>query len=131
MKKFQLRKLVRDKIPSHMLASGQFIEELRELDDEEFIKELQRKVVEEALELGSAENMEAIKEELADVLEVLNYLQKALELNDDDIAKFQQKKASKNGAFDKRLYIDSVSVEEGSDWDQYYSQKPEVFPEVA
>lgn len=130
MKRFQLKKLVRDKIPDHMQAQGQIIEDLMELDDPEFILELQEKVLEESKELSAAKEIEDIKEEIADLREVLDYLQKALEMTEDEVKAYQQRKVAKNGGFDKRWYVESVRVEEGTQWCKYYMKDREKFPEI-
>lgn len=130
MKTFLFQKLVRDKIPEHMKTDGQVIDGLMELDDPEFILELQKKVLEEAKELASVKEVEDIKEELADLREVLDYLQKALEMSENDLKARQQRKIAKNGAFDKRWYIHSVSAEEGTQWYNYYRKNNDKYPEV-
>ncbi len=130
MKQFQFAKLVRDRIPERLESDGQIIEGRKTLDDQEFIRELRKKVIEEAMELAAATTAEEMKEELADVQEVLDRLREALGMTDEEIAAYQQKKVAKNGAFDDRVYIECVSVEEGSKWGEYYAARPEKYPEV-
>jgi predicted house-cleaning noncanonical NTP pyrophosphatase (MazG superfamily) len=130
MKRFQFAKLVRDRIPEHLGSDGQVIEGKKILDDEAFIQELRKKVIEEATELAAAPTAEEMKEELADVQEVLECLQRALGMTNEEMVAYQQKKIAKNGAFEDRVYIEAVSVEEGSKWGQYYTERPEKYPEA-
>lgn len=130
MKRFQFAKLVRDRIPEHLESDGQVIEGKKILDDEGFIQELRKKVIEEATELAAARTAEEMKEELADVQEVVDYLQRALRMTHEEMASYQQKKIAKNGAFEDRVYIEAVGVEEGSRWGKYYAERPQKYPEV-
>ena len=63
-------KLVRDKIPDIIKSNGEN-SITRVLEDEEYRKELYKKLLEETDEVIKSQNMEETLEELADVLEVL------------------------------------------------------------
>lgn len=130
MKYFRFSKLVRDAIPEQMRSGGQDVRGLRTLSDEEYIHELQRKVVEEAAELGHAQNVDELKEELADAQEVLDCLKMALGMTTEEVSAYQQKKVAKNGGFASRLYIESVGAAEDNQWYDYYVANPDKYPEV-
>lgn len=69
MKKVFHKKLIRDKIPEKIEAVGDQYE-VRVMDEEEFEKELVKKLVEEARELQEAKR-EDLPDEMADILELL------------------------------------------------------------
>lgn len=130
MRTFKFDKLVRDKIVDHLLANSQVPQGVKTLAKEEFITELVKKVLEEANELVNAKDRNELIEEIADVQELLNCLQKVLGLSDADVQELQRKKVIKNGAFEKQLYIDLVGVNEDDSWMEYYLSQPEKYPEI-
>ena len=97
------KKLVRDKIPEIIKNNGEepifWI-----LEDEEYLKELNIKLIEEANEFIEAGNVE----ELADIMEVLEALAQVHNINFDDVRKEQKVKREKRGAFENKLYLDGV-----------------------
>lgn len=81
-------KLVRDKIPELIKRDGKpAVTHIA--DASEYIQSLLEKLVEEATELQEAGNPEHQKEEMADVREVLEALQVALEFPEEEIRKIQ------------------------------------------
>jgi predicted house-cleaning noncanonical NTP pyrophosphatase (MazG superfamily) len=130
MKRFKVAKLVRDKIVDNMKASNQLPKGIKKLDDDEYLKELVIKVVEEAQEMQNFENLQELKEELADVQEVLDYIIKELNLSSKEIKDIQKKKIEKNGGFEKRIYLEEVDMEESNDWFDYYDSHPKKYPKI-
>ena len=63
-------KLVRDKIPKVIKKEGK-TSKTRILNEDEYNKELFKKLIEEAVELSQARNDQEIIEELADIYEVI------------------------------------------------------------
>lgn len=104
-------KLVRDRIPEIIKASGQEAV-TRELDHDEFIAELRNKLLEETNELILAEGRDIIGE-FADVLEVVNAYRDALNIAQHDIDEVRSIKASDRGTFTKRIYL--VETHDSSD----------------
>lgn len=96
-------KLVRDNIPDIISKNGETAH-ISVLDDEEYLKELKTKLVEETNEF--LENEELC--ELADILEVVAYLAKAKGSNFNEILKLKEQKAQKNGAFEKKIFLKYV-----------------------
>lgn len=97
------RKLIRDKIPEFIKTNdGEF--ETRVMNEKEFEKELKRKLIEEAKEVVEAPK-EKLRDELADVLELVKSIASYYKI---DFSKIQKKQASKRrerGAFKKRLFL--------------------------
>ena len=97
------KKLVRDKIPEICRQDGETPKYFK-LNDFEFKKELNKKLVEEAKELAKAPKKE-IKNEIADVYEVLLALAKTFGLKWPVIEKYRQAKKRKRGGFDKKYFL--------------------------
>jgi predicted house-cleaning noncanonical NTP pyrophosphatase (MazG superfamily) len=124
---FLLNKVVRDGIPSYMKERKQ-TPKYRFLDDEQVKSELKAKMLEEVSEFDP-ESAAPLKE-LADILEVLEWAAKELGGSFDEIRQLQLVRRKQMGGFDKRTYIDTVSVMDGDEWGDYYAAEPERFPEV-
>lgn len=99
-------KLVRDKIPEIIRNNG---EEpiVRILNDEEYKKKLETKLLEEYNEVIEASGKDRI-EELADMLEIIKALAKLEDSNLDEVIKVSNEKVKKRGAFDKKIYLEKV-----------------------
>jgi predicted house-cleaning noncanonical NTP pyrophosphatase (MazG superfamily) len=128
MKYFQVSKLVRDKIVDNMIKNNQETFGVRKLDDEEYFEELKKKLQEELEEFLNAEGEEKLRDELVDVLEVIDYLKKALKIKDKDIDEKKAEKEQKNGGFKERIYLESVGMEENNPWFDYYIKNPDKYP---
>jgi len=128
MSKYLLNKLVRDNIPADQLQSGQN-PVYRRLDPKQHAAALVEKLIEEAKEIPVHDKAEAIKE-IADVRQVLEDLETILGLKSEDITKAQAKKLARNGGFKEGYYVESVSPDDGSDWDKYYGSEPDRFIKV-
>ena len=87
----------------------------RVLDDIEYKKELLNKLKEECNEVidafnnGTSANMVM---ELADVLEVINYLAKSINVNMQEVDDVAMMKKFKNGGFDKKYYLEKTKKRE-------------------
>ena len=99
-------KLVRDRIPE-IIKNDHKTCTTRILNDDEYIACLKSKLLEECHEVIEAEG-EDIKKEIADVLEVLEALEKTLHIDQQEIMSIKEKKAHNNGAFDKKIYLEYV-----------------------
>jgi len=99
-------KLVRDRIPEIIKTNG---EEpiIRILDDEEYKKQLELKLLEECNEVTESLSKDRI-EELADLLEVAIALAKIENATLEDIVNAANEKKEKRGAFDKRIFLETV-----------------------
>lgn len=76
------KKLVRDEIPKIISDNGEYFY-TRKLKQDEFIYELKRKLLEEVLEVDKCTSNKELKEELADVIEVMMALCNATNISID------------------------------------------------
>ena len=103
-------KLVRDKIPNIIKEKGE-IPVVRILDEDEYKKELEKKLYEEYKEVIESTNDERV-EELADMLEVIRALANLENKNLNDIIKVADKKLEKRGAFEEKIFLEKVIEKE-------------------
>lgn len=97
-------KLVRDKIPEVIMVNEGKRANTRILDDDEYLKELNIKLKEEVNEyLESGE-----VEELCDIEEVLRALVAVKGVTYQEFDKLRLSKVEKRGAFDKKIFLESV-----------------------
>lgn len=96
-------KLVRGKLKESILndyPNSQFIK----LDHETLKYELKKKLVEEATELLKANRVEEEREELGDVLEIIDTFFRLEYFNKEKVTELKQQKLEKNGGFKDGLY---------------------------
>lgn len=101
-------KLVRDNIPKIIEDDGKTCK-VSVLEYDDYIQEIRRKIVEEARELNEASTKVEMIEELADLYELLDYLLIEYKIDILKVKKRRIQKNMKNGGFDKRLFLHSVS----------------------
>lgn len=93
-------KLVRDKIPDMIRAQGE-MPNVRILDREEYLQNLEAKLDEEVAEYRRDKNAE----ELADILEVVYALAEAIGCSKEELAEIYRRKHDARGGFDKRIFL--------------------------
>lgn len=103
MKIIKYNKLIRDNIPKIIEESGKECT-VSVLDDEEYVLKLKEKLVEEAKEVLLADNKEIINE-LADVLEVFETIEKTYRIKHESVLNVMKAKNEKNGGFNKKLLL--------------------------
>lgn len=103
-------KLIRDNIPSIISREGKSCI-VEQLDTESFHVELRKKLIEEAYEVQNAMSKTQLVGELADVLEIVETLMKEYEISVLELEEKKLDKKLKNGGFEKRLFLVSVSEE--------------------
>ncbi len=121
MKTFRLNKLVKDKILDLMQEQGQKVT-YRILEDEEFEQRIKEKIVEEAKEYlvsGDAK-------ELDDLLEIILAAKQVANPTAEISAKGEIVKSS----FKKRIFVETVTMENDSTWARYYQGDPVRFQEL-
>lgn len=101
------RKLVRDRIPEIIKENGG-VPQTRILTKKEFKEELLKKLVEEAKEAYKSKEKDGLISELADIQEVLLSVYEIYSINYNDVTKTARKKRKERGAFNKRVYLESV-----------------------
>lgn len=94
-------KLVRDNIPEIMISKG-CKPVTRVLNDEEYLNELNKKLLEEVNEYLVDNNIE----ELADIKEVFNSILKAKGISTDELESVRLDKAEKRGSFNEKIFLE-------------------------
>ncbi|MGH3259100.1 MAG: nucleoside triphosphate pyrophosphohydrolase [Streptosporangiaceae bacterium] len=99
-------KLVRDQVPEIIAADGgQPVTRL--LDDASYQAALRAKLLEEAGEAQAAPDGKLLPE-LADVLEVIQALARAHDINWGEVVSEAGRKRAERGGFDKRIFLQYV-----------------------
>ncbi len=127
--RFKVDKLIRDKLPQIMRASGIQVFE-RVMEKDEYLKRLKDKLLEEAKEVIASGSEKEMREELADLLEVMLALAKAYGMELADIQQAAEQKRADKGGFDNRIYNAFVEIEAGNPSLGYYRARPDQYPEV-
>lgn len=127
--RFKVDKLIRDKLPDIMRKDGIFAF-ARVMETDEYVKRLKDKLLEEAKEVVEARNRSAIKEELADLLEVIHALSLAQGLSYQECEDARLKKKDKKGGFERCIYNAYVEMDSDNKSIGYYQARPDEYPEV-
>ena len=96
-------KLVRDRIPEIIEKNGGK-PIIRKLDDEEYFRELNRKIKEELNEYLESGEIE----ELADLEEVLRAILDYKNCSYEEFEKIRNEKVKKRGAFKNKIFLEST-----------------------
>lgn len=97
------RKLVRDRIPEIIAGDGKKAN-TRTLGNKGYLKELIKKLGEEAKELEANPSIE----ELADIKELVIAIRQALNIHAGELEELRRKKAKSNGRFKNKIFLESV-----------------------
>ena len=101
-------KLVRDKIPEIIERSGKTAH-IQILGDDEYVTALEKKLDEECAEFHKDKNVE----ELADIMEVVYALTKAIGSSPDELERVRKEKAEERGGFGKKIFLEYVEENNG------------------
>ncbi len=96
-------KLVRDKITDIIEADGR-IAKYRILDENEYRRELNKKLQEEVKEYLEDNNVE----ELADIVKVIYGILNSTDVSIKEFEKIRINKQEKRGAFEKKIYLEET-----------------------
>ncbi len=135
IRRFKIGNLVRDKMPERIKKLGGYVN-VQTLNPQDYLHYLKLKLQEETDEILAATTPKDVKEEIADVLEVLHALAKKYGLLWEHIEKKRLHKLGERGGFNKALYAEFVEAEESEDSDtphpviEYCLSSPEKYPEV-
>ena len=99
-------KLVRDKIPE-IIKNNNEEPIIKMLSKEEYVKELEKKLLEEYNEVLEAKGNDRL-EELADVLEIISELAKTENSSLEKIIEISNKKRIKRGGFENKIFLEKV-----------------------
>lgn len=97
-----MSKLVRDLIPDVVPADKQHLYKFSIVNEEQYAVLLKNKLLEEVNEYLEAEN----KEELADILEVMDALMKLMNFDKEEVFAIQKQKREERGGFEKRILME-------------------------
>jgi predicted house-cleaning noncanonical NTP pyrophosphatase (MazG superfamily) len=120
-----MQKLVRDKILEKIENSGGK-PRYRRLKNQELIDKLISKLYEEVLELKETDRnqVEELKNEIADVEEIVSYLIKTLKITRIELKQKQKEKVEEVGGFKKKIFVETVSFNDANTkWIEYYRKK--------
>ncbi len=107
---YKYNKLVRDKIPKSIEALGKKCN-YYVLEEKEYKKELDKKLLEEANEFIADHSIE----EIADLMEVVEAIKKSYNLKNEEIEKIRLEKKSKKGGFEEKIYLMEVEEESNNE----------------
>ena len=103
--KYYYNKLVRDKIVQNINAKGSKAN-FKILNEEDYKKELDKKLLEEANEVIDVHSAEKI----GDLLEVIIAIMKQYNISENEVKMQMEQKIKDKGAFKDKIYL--ISVEE-------------------
>lgn len=129
MRKFKFQKLVRDKIVPLIKSNGS-TPRYRKLNNKEFQEELIAKLKEEVEEIPRNPDKKTMAEEIADLKQVISYLERSLDIPQETLDKIEKEKNEHNGAFDQQLYIEYVECDEKDPWMDYFLKNPDKYPQM-
>lgn len=105
--RYVYNKLVRDKIPEKINSDENKSCKYRILSDEEYIAELNKKVIEEAQEFIQENSIE----ELGDLMEVISTIMKVKKIDIEQVKTAMSKKSEKRGKFENKIFLEYVDEE--------------------
>lgn len=105
---YQYNKLVRDKIPSQINAIEGRKATWRTLKDDEYVAELDKKLLEESHEFIEAHSVE----ELGDLMEVIEAIMEFHKIQKNEVMEKQELKRNKKGGFRDKVYLEYVEENE-------------------
>jgi predicted house-cleaning noncanonical NTP pyrophosphatase (MazG superfamily)/chloramphenicol 3-O-phosphotransferase len=103
--RFKVDKLIRDKIPDIIRASAGIDLSTRIMEQDEYLQRLKDKLLEESKEVIASGSEKEMREELADVLEVMLSLAKAYGMEFADIQQAAEQKRADKGGFDNKILL--------------------------
>lgn len=133
-RRFKMETLVRDKMPNRLEKMDVFVERYS-LTPKDLVHHLRLKLQEEVEEVISATTAKDIKEEIADVMEVLYAIAKYHGLQIEHLEKKRLQKQAERGGFSKGIFVKFVEVEDTGDAEphpviEYCLSQPEKYPEI-
>lgn len=116
MEKIYYNKLCRDKIPDIITGKG-FECDVREVDHDEFKREIVRKIQEEASGVSNHRGKESLIKELADLVITIDAVKKEFAISEEDLAQAVERSIDEKGGYMDMLYITWSSDTEYSSHD--------------
>lgn len=126
---FKFDKLIRDKI-LEMMHSTDCIVHNKKLEGAELIAALKNKLLEEAHEVAASKSVEELKEELADLMEVVSAILPAHKLDPTEIEKIRKAKNLQKGGFMQEIYVSSIKIDESNPEINRYLTQSTKYPNI-
>lgn len=126
---FKVDKLIRDHA-AHVLGEKGVHVFTRTMGTAEYQVRLSNKLLEETKEIINAKTKEERIEECADLLEVLYAFSQAHGFSMEQIEAKRRSKRAEKGGFEQQIYSDHVEVAPENPETNYYSARPEDYPEI-
>ena len=101
-------KLIRDNIPKIIQDAGKKCS-TRILDQEEYLVELRKKLIEESSELVASKTIQEVIEEMADIYELLETILIEEKIDLLEIKKRRIQKNMEKGSFEEKVFLKNVS----------------------
>lgn len=128
IRSFRMNKLIRDQLPTLMLAKG-IVMHNKILDKEDYIQKLKDKLLEECQEVNESHTPQDLLDELADALEVIYALSNALEFSIEQLEEKRIEKRKQKGGFEGRVFNSHVDIDEDNPAITYLSQTKK-YPQI-
>lgn len=116
MEKIYYNKLCRDKVPDIIHDKG-FECDVREVDHDEYKREIVRKVLEEATGVSNHSGRERLVKELADLVITIDAVKKEFSITEEDLSTAVEKSIEEKGGYEAMLYLTWSSDTEYSSHD--------------
>lgn len=125
---FRYDKLVRDNVVPDLLKDNIQVV-YRKPQAAELLFLLKAKLQEEAKEVLEAVTLEELKEELADVLDVVEGLVRACDISDVELLALRKKKREARGAFLNPVFVETITISEDHRVARYCLERPDRYPQ--
>lgn len=127
--KFKVDKLIRDKMPNILRDMGVSVS-MHVMEHGEYIQALKKKLLEEANEVLESKTENELREELADIIEVVLTLIQASGFEYQQIDQCRLQKREAKGGFEQRIYNAFIEIPPNNKAVEYYRAKPKEYPEI-
>lgn len=128
MPKFELNKLVRDKLRTEYELSGQKMV-YKVLSKKEHKLAIIQKIVEEAKEINIDDDADEIASEIADIQQAIDDFIVLCGVDKQQVESKKQSKLDKKGGFSAGTFVQTIELKDDDKWVEYYRQRPDIFPE--
>lgn len=129
MKRFATNILIRNNRLSMMQNNGLKVD-YEILNDEDYLLELKKKLIEEAQEVFDSKNVSELKSELIDVMEVVDHLIDLHSFSRSELNALKKEKQLKVGKFDKKIKTHYIEMPDDHEELDYYLSKPHKYPQI-
>jgi len=117
MEKIYYNKLCRDRVPDIIIGKG-FECGVREVDHDEYKREIVRKVFEEASGVSNHLGRSSLVKELSDLVITIDAVKKEFGITEEELAEAVEKSIEDKGGYEDKLYLTWSSDTEYSSHDQ-------------